>query len=274
MYYLYSLYVLILSSLMLFECQRKKHPKWWAAMVLIAPVTAPFFIFKSRKDKGMVLFMIFLVTFTMVSVSEIYIYSNMKEKSKYDDLSPITRQIMEISDSLKATNSELDHGLAGLEKLSKVDSRIKELKYTIEFIENLRTILFKNQLAINQLTKFLLNNKSYLVKKNLNWVYGIQEFYTNRNVIFQTNSLETYLNDFQSLLQYVVINFYHITELKTQEHLKNYDEYYLRYRRAVDTHNRFNVNRIEFQNKFLLKHPDLSPYLPGERQTETFLFLE
>jgi len=243
-------------------------------MVLMAPVTTPYFIFKSRKTKGMILFVVFLATFTMVSVAEIYIYSNMKEKSKYDDLPPITRQIMEISDSLKVTTSELDIGLAGLEKLSKVDSRIKELKYTIEFIENLRTLLFKNQLAINQLVKFLLNNKSYLVKKDLNWIYGIQEFYTDKKVIRQTHSLETYLNDFQALLQYVVINFYHITEHKTQEHLKNYDEYYIRYRRAVDTHNSFNLQRLEFQNKFLLKHPYLTPYLPGERQTETLLLWE
>ncbi len=243
-------------------------------MVLMAPVTTPYFIFKSRKTKGMILFVVFLVTFTMVSIAEFYIYSNMKEKFKYDDLPPVTRQIMETIDSLKVTNSELDHGLAGLEKLSKVDSRIKELKHTIEFVENLRTILSKNQLAINQLAKLILNNKSYLAKQDLDWVYGIEEFYTNRNVTLHINSLETYLKDFQALLQYVVINFYFITEHKTQEHLKNYDEYYLRYRRALSTHNKFNVQRLEFQNDLLLKHPDLQPYLPGDRQTETLRLWE
>jgi len=75
-------------------------------------------------------------------------------------------------------------------------------------------------------------------------------------------------------LKYTHVNFYNITEYKTREHLKNYDEYYLRYRRAVDAHNRFNVKRIEFQNSFLKKHPDIKPYLPGERQTETFRLWE
>ncbi|MDA3789786.1 MAG: hypothetical protein PF503_14980 [Desulfobacula sp.] len=274
MYYIYFPFVLILSGLMLSECRGKKHPKWWAAMVFIAPVTTPYFIFKSRKTEGMILFMVFMITFMVVSVSEFYIYSNMKEKYKYNNLPPITRQIIQLSDDLKTTTFELDRALGTLEHLSKVDSRIKELKHTIEFIETLRTIFSKNQFAINQLNKFIFDHKSYLAKKNLNWVYGIQQFYTNRNVMLHYNSLETYVNDFQALLKYSYTNFYNITEHKTQEHLKNYDEYYLRYRRAVDAHNTFNVQRIEFQNKFLLKYPDLKPYLPGERQTETFSLWE
>ena len=62
--------------------------------------------------------------------------------------------------------------------------------------------------------------------------------------------------------------------LKNADMYKNYDEYYLRYRRAVDSHNRFNVKRIDFQNSFLKKHPEIKPYLPGERQTETFRLWE
>ena len=68
--------------------------------------------------------------------------------------------------------------------------------------------------------------------------------------------------------------FLNITEFKDTETLKNYDEYYLRYRRAVDSHNRFNVKRIEFQNQFLIKYPEIKAYLPGERQTETFRLWE
>ena len=70
-----------------------------------------------------------------------------------------------------------------------------------------------------------------------------------------------------------VIHQGHLTELdylSCHFTLKNYDEYYLRYRRAVDSHNRLNVNRIVFQNAFLLKYPDIKPYLPGKRQTDTF----
>jgi len=87
-------------------------------------------------------------------------------------------------------------------------------------------------------------------------------------------SLEAYLDNFEALLTYSYTNFYNIKDAKSKGHLKNYDEYYLRYRRAVDAHNRFNVKRIEFQNEFLHKYPSIKPYLPGKRQTETFMLWE
>ncbi|MCP4718722.1 MAG: hypothetical protein GY860_04620, partial [Desulfobacteraceae bacterium] len=257
-----------------FECNKKKLPKWWAAVVLLAPITSPYFIFKSRKTEGMILFMIFLASFTAVSASEFYIYSRMKEKNRYAHLPPITRQVIRLSDDLKETTIDLDKSLVTLELISKVESRLKELKTTIEFIEKLRIIMAKNQASIHRFVKFTTDYKSYFVKKDLNWVYQIQLFYTNRNVLTHYKSLEGYLDNFEALLTYTHTNFYNITQLKTGEHLNNYDEYYLRYRRAVDTHNRFNVQRIEFQNKFLHKYPEIKPYLPGKRQTETFKLWE
>jgi len=132
----------------------------------------------------------------------------------------------------------------------------------------------KNQASIARLVKFTSDYKVYFVKKDLNWVYQIQSFYTNRNVVVNYKSLQAYLENFEALLTYFYTNFYNITEAKSKEHLKNYDEYYLRYRRAVDSHNRFNVQRIEFQNEFLRKYPDIKPYFPGKRQTETFMLWE
>jgi hypothetical protein len=99
-------------------------------------------------------------------------------------------------------------------------------------------------------------------------------FYTDRNVVIHFKSLETYLEAFEALLVYSYTNFYHIKAAESKVHLSNYDEYYLRYRRAVDAHNRFNVQRIEFQNTFLQKYPDIKPYLPDERQTEAFKLWE
>ncbi len=259
---------------MFFECHKKNHPKWWAGVVFLAPITTPYFLFKSRKTEGMILFMIFLATFTAVSASEFYLYSTMKEKNKYAHLPPITRQVIRLSENLKQTTVELDKALVNLEMISKVESRIKELKQTIEFIEALRLTQSENQASINRFVKFTSDYKSYFVKKDLNWVYQIQLFYTNRNVLHHYKSLQAYLDDFEALLTYTHTNFYNITVAKTEEHLKNYDEYYLRYRRAVDTHNKFNVKRIEFQNQFLLKYPDIKPYLPGKRQTDAFMLWE
>ncbi|MEH0019970.1 MAG: hypothetical protein V6Z89_09970 [Desulfobacter sp.] len=274
MYYIYFPYALILGCLMFYECHKRRHPKWWAALVFAAPITTPYFIFKSRKSAGVILFMIFLTTFTAMTASEFYIYLQMKEKYKYAHLPPITRQVVRFSDTLKNTTQRLDKALVTLEMMSKVESRIKELKRTIDFIAKLRVMMSQNQAAIDRMVKFTADYKTYFVKKELNWVYHIQLFYTNRNVIQHYESLENYLDNFDALLKYTYKNFDNITKVKAEQALRNYDEYYLRYRRAVDSHNRLNVKRIEFQNEFLTQYPNIKPYLPGERQTDTFRLWE
>ncbi len=274
MYYIYFPYVLILAGLVFYECYRYDHPKWWAALVLAAPITTPYFIYKSRKNEGVILFMIFLTTFTAVSASEFYIYSQMKEKFKYSHLPPITRQVIRFSDTLKMTTHRLDKALVSLENMSKVESRIKEIENTIKFIAELRIIMAQNEAAIRRMVKFTTDYKAYFVKKELNWVYHIQLFYTNRNVVQHYKSLYAYLNNFDALLKYTFKNFHNIKKIKDKETLNNYDEYYIRYRRAVDSHNALNVKRIEFQNSFLQQYPDIKPYLPGKRQTDAFKLWE
>ncbi len=270
MYYLYFPYVVILAGFMLYECIDKGRPKWWAPMVLIAPITTPYFIFKSRKEAGIILFMIFLTTFSAVSAVEFFLYSRYTQKNKYADLPPVTRQMIRLSEELKASTLTLDTGLVKLENLSKVESRIHEIKKTIEFIGQLRLIMDENQQAINRLVKYTTDYRKFFNKKDLVWVFNVQKFYNNRTVIQHYKSLQKYLDNFEELLKYTYVNFYHITDHKSVEHLKNYDEYYLRYRRAVDSHNRFNVKRISFQNKYIDQYPEVAPYLPGERQTDTF----
>lgn len=274
MYYIYLPFVLILSGVTFFECHRRKLPKWWGVAVLAAPVVTPYFMFRSLKIRGAIPHMIFFFSLMAVAGSELYLYLDMKEKMKYSHLPPIIQQVARFSDTLKSTTIELDKALVTLEKMSKVESRISDLKQTVDFIGKIRTIMSQNQNVIRNLVKFTTDYKTYFAKKNLNWVYHIQLFYTNRNVINHYASLEQYLNDFNALLVYSYKNFDNIKKAESRIHLKNYDEYYLRYRRSVDSHNRLNVNRIEFQNSFLLKYPDIKPYLPGERQTETFRLWE
>lgn len=274
MYYIYFVYVAILASLILYESYNKNQPRWWAIMVLLSPVTTPWFIFKSRKESGIILFLIFLSTFSAVAAGEFFLYSNYMEKNKYSHLPPVTRHMIRLAEELKVSTTKLDHALVKLENLSKVESRIHEIKNTIEFIEHLRDIMSENQRAIQALTKYTSDYKSFFDRRDLTWVFNIQKFYHNRNVTQHLKSLQKYLDSFEDLLEYTYINFYNITEHKSKEHFRNYDEYYLRYRRAVDGHNRFNVKRIDFQNSFLEKHPDIKPYLPGERQTETFKLWE
>lgn len=270
MYYIYFTYVLILSSLIFVECIMKSKPRWWAALVLAAPVTAPYFLFKSRKENSMVLILIFLSTFSAVGASEFILYSRYMEKNKYADLPPVTRQMIRLTDKLKISTAKLDNGLVKLEQLSKVESRIHEIKKTIDFIHTLRGLRDENQNDIDLLIKYTTDYQSFFKKKELDWVFNLQKFYNNRNVRMHYRSLQKYLDSFEELLRYTYVNFYNITDHKSEEHLKNYDQYYLRYRRSVDSHNRFNVKRIEYQNTFLEEYPKLRIYLPGARQTDTF----
>ena len=243
-------------------------------MVLLAPVTTPYVIFKSRKTSGMILFMLFLTSFSVVVGAELYIWAHEKEKNKYAHLPPVTTQVIKLCNTLKQSTTDLDNGLVQLENMSKVESSLEKLHQTIAFIKSLRLTLSRNQDAIDRLVKFTTDYKDYFMKKELHWIYQVRQYYTNRHVIRHFESLETYLNDFNALLTYTYTNFSQIAEQKDPESLENYDEYYFRYRRAVDRHNAFNVQRIAFQNDYVKKYPAIKEYLPGERQTETFRLWE
>lgn len=259
---------------MFLECNRRSFPKWWAAIVFAAPVTTPYFILKSRKGQSLILLMIFLVCFCLVTVGEIFIYSKMKAKYKYAYLPPVTRQLIRYSEILKQTTHNLDNDLVELEQQSKVQSKVDKIEQTIIFIGELRLGLHDNQAAIKQMVEFVENHRDFFTKKDLQWVYEIKIFYNNRIVVAHFKNLETYLDNFETLLRFCYQNFEAITKAESTIHLRNYDEYYLRYRRAVDSHNRFNVKRIQFQNDFIKRYPEIKEYLPAERQTKTFRLWE
>ncbi len=255
------------------DCWKKERPKWWAPAVLMAPIVTPYFIFKARRHQAAILTLMFLISFTAVVGAEVYLYMSVKETRKYDHLPPLTRQIMRASDTLKNTNHRLDKGMVHLKEIAKTDAWINEMKNTIDFISELKIIMTQNQAAIQHLVKLASNYQPYWVKKELNWVVLLQQFYTHRNVRNHYASLERYLDAFNALLVYIYENFDSITKIQSRSHLKNYDEYYLRYRRAADSYNRLNVARMTFQNTFVHKDQKVKPYLPKLRQTETFRLL-
>ena len=270
MYYIYFPYVTLLAALMLYDCYQKEQPRWWALAVLVAPVTTPYFIFKSRKGSGVILFMVFIVTFCAVTGVEFFLYSKDMDRYTYTRQMPEIRQMIHLSDQLKTTTMKLDHELSILKNLTKIESRVHEIKTAFEFVDHLKELLKINQEAIKQVVTYSSDHERFFVGRNLEWVLTLRDFYTNRNVTQHYKSLQNYLDSFADVLKYTYVNFYNITEYKSLEHLKTYDEYYLRYRRAIDSHNRFNTKRIDFQNKFADTYPDLKSFLPGERQTDTF----
>lgn len=274
MYYIYFPFIFILAGLMFFECKRQNLPIWWSAIVFAAPVTTPYFILKFRTNRKLTLLIIFLVCFSLVTGGEIYIYSQIKTTYKYVHLPPVTRQLIRYSEILKLTTQNLDNDLVELEQRSKVQSNVDKLKQTIEFIDELRRSMRDNQAAIKQMVEFVEKHKDFFTQKDLQWVYEINRFYNNRIVIAHFKSLKNYLDNFETLLRFCYRNFDAITKAESITHLKNYDQYYLRYRRAVDSHNRFNVKRLEFQNAFIKRYPEIKAYLPAERQTEAFRLWE
>ncbi|NWH05675.1 hypothetical protein [Desulfobacter latus] len=274
MYYIYFSFIFILSGLMFLECKRRSLPKWWAAIVFAAPVTTPYFIAKSRKGQSLTLVTIFLVCFSLVTAGEIFIHSKMKSKYKYAKLPPVTQQLIHYSEILKQTNQRLDNNIAEFKHHSSVHSNIDRLEQTIFFISELRHALYDNQAAIKQIVEFVGNHRDFLSKKNLQWVYEIKRFYNNRIVIAHFKSLESYLDNFETLLRFCYRNFDAITKAESTIHLKNYDEYYLRYRRTVESYKRLNVKRIQFQNDFTKRYPEIKGYLPAKRQTETLRLWE
>jgi len=273
-YYIYFSFIFILSGLVFFECKRRSLPKWWAAIVFAAPVTTPYFILKSGTERRLSLLIIWGVCFSLVMTGEIFIYSKMKTKYNYVHLPPVTRQLIRYSEILKQTTHNLDNDLVELEQQSKVQSKVDKLKQTIVFIGELHQSMHDNQAAIKQMVEFVENHRDFFIRKDLQWVYEINRFYNNRIVIAHFKSLENYLDNFETLLRFCYRNFDAITKAESTIHLKNYDEYYLRYRRAVDSHNRFNVKRIEFQNAFIKRYPEIKAYLPAKRQTEAFRLWE
>ena len=274
MYYIYFPFIFILSGLMCFACIRQRRPLWWPAIVLAAPVTTPYFIFKFRTDRKLILLMMFFVSFFLVICGEFLIYSKMKATYKYDHLPPVTKQLIRYSEILKQTTQNLDNDLVELEQRSKVQSNVEKLEQTIVFIDELRQSMRDNQAAIEQMIEFVAKHKDFFTEKDLQWVYEINRFYNNRIVISHFKSLKNYLDNFETLLRFCYRNFDAITKAESTAHLKNYDEYYLRYRRAVDSHNRFNVKRLEFQNAFIQRYPEIKAYLPAKRQTEAFRLWE
>ncbi len=270
MYYIYFSFIFVLSILMLVECRMKQQPRWYAAAVFLAPVTFPYFILKIRKEAGIIIMMIFMALFSAVCAGEIILYSIQKHNARFDSMTPFTREMIVLTENIKQSSSKLNNGLIKLEALSKVESRKSQLMETITFITYLRNVIDENQQAIDKMLAYAKNHKDYFQAKNLEWIFGIEHFYNNHNVIQHQKSLEKYLDAFEDLLRYTYTNFELIDVAKDPKYLKNYDEYYIRYRRAVDAHNRFNVKRLEYQNRFLEQYPELTPYLPGKAQPDAF----
>ena len=229
-------------------------------------------IFKTKKGKGAVLKVIFGVIFSMVLAGGIFFYISDRKKITQDNVPPIVKQMIALNEDIKKSTIDIYNASGKLDSISMVQSRITDIKSTIELIGNLRQKVEENQKAIDGLIRFIEDHADFVHRKNLSWVFAIKKFYTDHHVIQHHKSRINYLATFEMLLKYTYDNFKNIMELKSQRHMRSYDIYYMRYRRAADSHNRFNKKRIAFQGAFIEEHPEVNPFLPGAHHLGPFKF--
>ncbi|MEA2059156.1 MAG: hypothetical protein U9P10_01240 [Thermodesulfobacteriota bacterium] len=267
MYYIYFPYAFVLALFVFFDLSKHRVSKWWALAVFVSPLVSIYYFIKTRALKGAVPVLFVIVSFAAVGVVEKMIYSMEKEKAVLESFSPEIRQLLVLSKDLKTVTIRLDNGIEKLEQLSKIQSRRVGVGKTIDYIGELRVLILENKTAVTRLNLLISDYRDLLEKENLLWMENIKAFYNNDIVVRYEASLQSYLETFETLLQYIFDNFEKI-DSKSSVHIKNYDAYYMKYRQAVDRHNRIGVKKIKFQNNFLVEHPRLKPYLPSTRQTD------
>lgn len=269
---IYLTYSILLSVLIFIEVKKYKQAIWWSAVVLFFPPATPVVIHKTRKGAGKMWIVIFIVTFLLAVGGEIFLYSSNKNKNSEDVVPPILKKMLALNENIKKSTGEIYNTSGKLLSLSMVQSRIKDLQSTIETIGKLRQLIKDNQEDIDRLLQFTEKHEDFVRRKNLSWVYSIKEFYNDYNVAQHHKSRANYFVAFEAFLNYTQKNFKNIMELKNEHHMKNYEVYYLRYRRAADSHNRFIKKRIAFQSAFVEEHPEIKPFLPGAHQQGNFKF--
>lgn len=226
--------------------------------------------FKTKKGKRITLVIIFLVIVLMILAGGGYFLN--KKKSDSNNIPPIVKQIIALNEDIKKTTIAIYNTSGKLAGISMAQSRITDIKKAIELIGSLRQLVEENQNAIDRLLQFIDDNAGFFHRKNLYWVFFIKEFYMDHDVMQHHKSRANYLLTFETLLKYTYTNFKNIMELQSQQHMRNYDAYYMRYRRAADSHNKFNKKRIAFQTTFVEEHPEVNPFLPGAHQLGPFKF--
>ncbi|MEA1967813.1 MAG: hypothetical protein U9N77_06305 [Thermodesulfobacteriota bacterium] len=262
MYYIYFPYAFAVSIFIFFDSSKQNVSRWWALPAFFAPVVTFYYFIKTRAAKGIVPLLISVILLAAVGTGETIIYSIEKEKAEFAKYSPVARQMIILSRKLKITTTDFDNAIEKLEQLSKIESSRSSMAETMEFIRGTRVLILKNRDAVRRLKVFASDYSAVLKKENLLWMKNIAYYYNNKTIIQYDTSLDYYLDSFETLLQYTFENFNAI-DGKSSVHLRNYDAYYMKYRRAVDRHNILGVQRIQFQNRFLRQHPQLKSYLPA-----------
>ncbi len=249
------------SLIVLVDSIKCKMPKWWAFVILFAPITTPYYLISSKKEKGILPLLFFVVIFSFACTGEYFIYSKAKKASALSQYSTVGRKMMDYSSKVEYGISKLNISVAKLDRMVRVDATIERLDKTINFLLLMKNLINTNNKILKRLILMGEDYKKELKEENLDWLFGIRIYYTEKEILKYFKSLYNYIEIYSYLLTYTKDNF---KEIKTRNPraLKNFDEYIFNYLSALERHNLMNTSRKAFQIKFLKQYPRLINHVP------------
>ncbi len=269
---IYVIYTLLSCAAMFVYCRKFAQPRWWPAAVFIFPLSLPVFVYRTGKGKVLPLAAVSVVLFFAAITGEWALMQQKKAKNPGETIPPIIKKIVDINQDVRLSTIQIYETSKKLDSLSMVLSRATDIKSSMKTISTLRERVQENNRKIDHLIEFITEHEAYLYRQQIPWVLAIRLFYSDPIIQQHHQSRSNYLKTFETLLAYTHDNYENIVDKKSPVHLKNYEAYYMLYRRAADSHNQFNRKRIMFQKEFIEAYPEVKSFLPGAHHMEPFKF--
>ncbi|MBF0302203.1 MAG: hypothetical protein HQK73_04120 [Desulfamplus sp.] len=261
MFYIYFVFSLIAAIFVYIDSEKHQMPRWWSAIIFFAPITMIYYIIQTRQKKSLIPLTVLVVIFVLVGIGESFLYTRIKNKIIYSSYSATAREILGFADELRYSVEQLNSLTLELEGMNSIDSSPAKINEVLYFINTMKESIKKNDRVVKKFLLVVNDYRDILIKEKFDWLIKIEEYYNQPVVIKYLNHLDLYLEAFYSLLQYTGENFQEINS-RTPLYIKNYDGYYMNYVRELESHNRIDVVRMQFQHNFLVHYPQLEPYLP------------
>lgn len=261
MFFIYFACTFITAIFVYIDSEKQQMPRWWSAVVFFAPITMVYYLVKTRGKKSMVSLTAFLLIVILVGIGESFLYSRIKDKIIYSNYSATARDILRVSDTLKYSVRQLNDLTLELEDMNRVDSSTEKINEVLTFMDIMHSQMERTQRNVKKFVLVVNDYRNLLIDENFGWLLKIEEYYNEPVVKKYLKSLASYMDAFSALLRYTSENFEGISERDPMS-LKNYDEYYMNYVRALDSHTLSDISRMQYQHNFLLHTPELEPYLP------------
>lgn len=266
MFFIYFPCTIILGIIVFLDSKKYNYPRWWSAVVCLAPITAPYYIIATRGKKSLVLLTLFFVLSGFACAGEFFLYTRFKQKMHYNDYSPYAKQALDYTDQLKQGMSQLNGFIENLDSLGRVNSSLEKVNSTLDLMKTLKLAATSTE-EVSKRFLLLMDDYSLSINESeLAWLHHLSDYYTNRAVIKYFTALHIYVEEFSRLLSFTADNFNDI-QLRNSKHQKNYDYYYLNYIRALERLNKVDIQRMAFHQKITRKYPDITSYVPVISQT-------